>query len=141
MGLPPWKQGSWANMGATWVLSAPGGPHLGHVNLTIWGITVLPVYVTHLVEQTRHWSTKWYAVYSQSDRSEYSTKVKETAINKNLMNTLVQAQCILILWKTEVSTLPLLSKPTIDLNAQVNHVYKIMPLISMKQDGDQAASV
>ena len=27
-----------ANMGPTWVLSAPGGPHVGHVNLAIWDI-------------------------------------------------------------------------------------------------------
>ena len=32
----PWKQVYGANMGPTWVLSAPGGPHVGHVNLAIW---------------------------------------------------------------------------------------------------------
>ena len=26
-----------ANMGPTWVLSAPGGPHVGPMNLAIWG--------------------------------------------------------------------------------------------------------
>ena len=25
-----------ANMGPTWVLVAPGGPHVGHMNLAIW---------------------------------------------------------------------------------------------------------
>ena len=25
-----------ANMGPTWVLPAPGGPHVGHINLAIW---------------------------------------------------------------------------------------------------------
>ena len=25
-----------ANMGPTWVLSAPGGPHVGHMNIVIW---------------------------------------------------------------------------------------------------------
>ena len=25
-----------ANMGPTWVLSAPGWPHVGHINLAIW---------------------------------------------------------------------------------------------------------
>ena len=32
-----------ANMGPTWVLSAPGGPHVGHMNLAIMAGTVLPV--------------------------------------------------------------------------------------------------
>ena len=27
---------TWTNMGPTWVLSAPGGPHVGHMNLAIW---------------------------------------------------------------------------------------------------------
>ena len=27
-----------ANMGPTWVLSAPGGPHVGPMNLAIWGV-------------------------------------------------------------------------------------------------------
>ena len=26
-----------ANMGPTWVLSTPGGPHVGHMNVAIWG--------------------------------------------------------------------------------------------------------
>ena len=29
-----------AHMGPTWVLSAPCGPHVGHVNLAIWGVSV-----------------------------------------------------------------------------------------------------
>ena len=28
-----------ANMGPTWVLSAPGGAHVGLMNLAIWGTT------------------------------------------------------------------------------------------------------
>ena len=27
-----------ANMGPTWVLSAPDGPHVGPMNLAIWGV-------------------------------------------------------------------------------------------------------
>ena len=27
-----------ANMGPTWVLSAPGGPHVAPLNFAIWGI-------------------------------------------------------------------------------------------------------
>ena len=26
-----------ANMGPTWILSAPGGPHVGLMNFAIWG--------------------------------------------------------------------------------------------------------
>ena len=29
-----------ANMGPTWVLSAPGGPHFGHMNLAIWEVNI-----------------------------------------------------------------------------------------------------
>ena len=28
-----------ANMGPTWVLSSPGGPHVVHMNLVIWDVT------------------------------------------------------------------------------------------------------
>ena len=28
-----------AHMGPTWVLSAPGGPHVGPMNLALWGNT------------------------------------------------------------------------------------------------------
>ena len=28
-----------ASMGPTWVLSAPGGPHVGHMNLAVWVVT------------------------------------------------------------------------------------------------------
>ena len=27
-----------ANMGATWGRQDPGGPHVGHMNLVIWGL-------------------------------------------------------------------------------------------------------
>ena len=37
-----------ANMGPTWVLSAPGGPHVGLINFAIWGIIAWP-------SRTRYW--------------------------------------------------------------------------------------
>ena len=33
--LLPWEQGSCGQHGPTWVLSAPGGPHVGPMNLSI----------------------------------------------------------------------------------------------------------
>ena len=32
-------------MGSTWVLSAPGGPHVGHMNLAIWVFLIVPMSV------------------------------------------------------------------------------------------------
>ena len=41
-GIPVWdidpdSKVHGANMGSTWALSAPDGPHVGHMNLVIWG--------------------------------------------------------------------------------------------------------
>ena len=39
--IPPDSKVHGTNMGPTWVLSAPGGPHVGLVYLAIWaGISV-----------------------------------------------------------------------------------------------------
>ena len=38
-----------ANMGPTWVLSAPDGPHVGHMNLAILVIRLLVVIVDNTV--------------------------------------------------------------------------------------------
>ena len=53
------------NTGLTWVLSAPGGPHVGPMNLAFWGIVdlVWPIYVgfsattVHNVSLILHWVT------------------------------------------------------------------------------------
>ena len=29
-----------ANVGPTWVLSVPGGPHVGHMNFAIWDVDI-----------------------------------------------------------------------------------------------------
>ena len=41
-----------ANMGPTWVLLAPGGPHVGPMNLAIWAIYHLKW----------HWANHWVSV-------------------------------------------------------------------------------
>ena len=33
-----------ANVGPTWVLSAPGGSHVGPLNLAIWGFSLISEY-------------------------------------------------------------------------------------------------
>ena len=31
------------NMGPTWVLSAPGGPHVGSMNIALWDMQVITI--------------------------------------------------------------------------------------------------
>ena len=48
-----------ANMGPTWVLSAPAGPHVGPMNLVIWvicyDITVYPIELHVFSSLSLHW--------------------------------------------------------------------------------------
>ena len=49
-----------ANMGPTWVLPAPYGPHVGPMNFTIWlhwPIMPLPCYILHI--SGFHWDSQW----------------------------------------------------------------------------------
>ena len=39
LGILPDSKVHGAKMGPTWVLSAPGGPHVGPMNLAIWAVT------------------------------------------------------------------------------------------------------
>ena len=48
-----------ANMGPTWVLPAPDGPHVGHINLTI---KVILLKLTSIGHSTRLKSTLWPAL-------------------------------------------------------------------------------
>ena len=44
----------WANMGPTWVLSAPDGPHVGPMNLAISGYTLPTTIVTAMAPCSHH---------------------------------------------------------------------------------------
>ena len=51
-----------ANMGHTWVLPAPGGPHVGPMNLVIW--------VCYLGGVPNHWCTPYISVYHTHRRQQ-----------------------------------------------------------------------
>ena len=47
-----------ANMGPTWVLSAPGGPHVGPMNFAIWASSSITSLVTPF-EKLKRTSLTW----------------------------------------------------------------------------------
>ena len=62
-----------ANMGPTWVLSAPGGPHVGPINLAIWettshtsGFMHSSFYILHKQVEKMHYFGSWTNILDTS---------------------------------------------------------------------------
>ena len=52
-----------ANMGPTWVLSAPDGPHVGPMNLAIWGISVRDATKVPVASYSKEKFRTYFALY------------------------------------------------------------------------------